>query len=174
VTCQKVTSQKVSILPCVRYKITEIRLFKPGPLPGTTWTERWLDKKLTDISDWNSSNTRNILTTEDFSSVPLELEVREFVPQKGDVVERHWHTDSGLRKSVKIPCYAIADMNKAQKAYVDYINKGGAEFFEGCLRDKNRLLRKTYSAAIVAANDPNTVSGCKTSKRFYANNLVPV
>jgi hypothetical protein len=34
-------------------------------------------------------------------------------------------------------------MNTAQKAYVDYINRGGAEFFEGCLGDKNGLLRKT-------------------------------
>jgi hypothetical protein len=155
---------KVSSLPCVRYKITEIRLFKPGRVPGLGWTERWRDMKLTNISEWKSPITRNILTTEGFTSDPLELEVREFVPQKGDELERHWYIPGGIRKSVKVPCYAIADINTAQKAYTDYINRSGAEFIKGCLDNRDELLKRTYSAAFVAANDPNTVSSRIMSK----------
>jgi hypothetical protein len=153
---------KNSNLPCVRFKITDIRLFKDGLEPGLTWTKRWPDKKLTDISEWNSITTRNIFTTEGCGLDPLKLEVREFVPQEGDVVMRHWHTDSGLRKSVKVPCYAIANMSAAREAYVKYIETGGQEFFKVCLEEKDPFLRETYIAAYKAANDSNTVSGCKT------------
>jgi hypothetical protein len=155
---------KVSNLPCVRYKVTEIRLFKPGRVPGLGWTERWVGMKLTNISEWKSPITRNILTTEGFTSASLELEVREFVPQKGDELERHWYIPGGIRKSVKVPCYAIADINTAQKAYADYINRSGAEFIKGCLENKDELLKRTYSAAFVAANDLNTVSSRIISK----------
>jgi hypothetical protein len=145
-------------LPCVRYKITEIRLFKPGQLRELLWTQRWLDLKLKDISEWASPETRRIQTTEGFSTIPLELEVRRFVPKEGDVLERHWWTRDRIRKSVPVPAFAIANINAARKAYEHYINQGGAEFFAGWLKGKDELLVKTYSAAIEAANNPNTVS----------------
>jgi hypothetical protein len=144
-------------LPCVRYKITEIRLFKPGQLPHLQWTQRWPDQKLRDISEWASPETRRIQITEGFSSVPLGLEVREFVPKEGDVLERHWWTKDRIKKSVPVPAFAIANVNASRKAYHDYINQGGAEFFKGWL-NKDELLIQTYSAAIQAANDSSTVS----------------
>lgn len=157
-TCQKVSSLKVPNLPCVRYKITEIRLFKRGQVPGFDWTQRWPDLKLKDISHWASTETRLIRTTEGYSLVPLELKVREFVPVEGDVLKRYWCVDGGIKKSVSVPCFAISDVNAAQKAYKDYINRGGAEFFKGWLHGRNELLLKTYGAAIEAGDNPNTVS----------------
>lgn len=156
-TCQKVSSLRVPHLPCVRYKITEIRIFKPGQLPELQWTQRWPDSKLKDITEWASPEIRRIRTTEGFSSVPLELEVRKFVPKEGDVLERHWWTPGRIKKSVSVPAFAISNVNAARKAYDDYINQGGAEFFNGWLKDRDELLVKTYSAAIEAANNPNTV-----------------
>ncbi len=157
-TCQKVTSLKVPNLPCVRFKITETILFKPGPVPGLEWTHRWRDMKVVDISEWRSPTTKRILTSEGFSSTPVELEVREFVPQEGDVLERHWHGPGGTKQSVKVPCFAIADMNTAKQAYIDYINQAGPEFFKGWFQGKDELLNKTYSAALATANDSMTVS----------------
>lgn len=154
---------KVSTLPCLRYKITDIQLSKPGQVPGLEWTKRWVDMKLTDITEWKSPAIRDILTTEGFSSTPLKLEVREFVPQRGDVLERHWHIGE-IRKSVKVPCYAIANVKNAQTAYLKYINSGGAEFFKGWLEGKDELIKMTYSAALVTANDSNIVSSRIMSK----------
>ena len=62
------------------------------------------------------------------------------------------------QKVGKVPAFAIANVNAARKAYDNYINQGGPEFFEGWLKKKDELLVKTYNAAMQAANDPNTVS----------------
>jgi hypothetical protein len=157
-TCQKLTNIKVSKLPCLRYKITEIRLFKPGQTTRLEWTQRWPDKKLKDIATWASPETKIIRTTEGFSSVPLKLEVREFVPLEGDVLHRHWFVSDGSKKSVPVPAYAIVNVDTAQEAYLEYINRGGPEFFKGWLKGKDDLLVRTYSAAIEASNNPGTVS----------------
>jgi hypothetical protein len=145
-------------LPCVRYKITEIRLFKPGPTPEFQWTQRWPNAKLKDISEWASSEIRRIQITEGFSSAPLELKVRKFVPKEGDVLERHWWTQDRIKKSMSVPAFAIANVNTARKGYENYICQGGAEIFKGWLKEKDELLVKTYGAAIQVANDSSTVS----------------
>jgi hypothetical protein len=53
-----------------------------------------------------------ICTTEGFSSVPLELGVRKFVPIEGDVLHRHWFTPGGIKMSVLLPSYAIAKVDQ--------------------------------------------------------------
>jgi hypothetical protein len=112
---------------------------------------------LKDITEWASPKIRRIRTTEGFSSVPLELEVRKFVPKEGDVLERYWWTQDRIKKSMSVPAFAIANVNAARRDYENYIN-GGAEFFKGWFKKKDELLVKTYSAAIQAGNDSNTVS----------------
>jgi hypothetical protein len=112
---------------------------------------------LVDISTWASDKTRSIQTTEGYSSVPLNLKVREFVPVEGDVLHRHWWTPARVKKQVLVPSYGLSNVAAAEQAYKDYINRGGAEFFKGVLNKKDRLLWETYSMAIEAANNPNTV-----------------
>jgi hypothetical protein len=121
-TCQKVTSFK---LPCVRYKFTEIRLFLPSQSPGHERTQRWPDRKLKDISNWASDHTRIICTTEGFSAASLDLEVRQFVPIEGDVLDRHWFLPGGIKKSIQIPLYAIAYVEPAKRGYIEYVNRQG-------------------------------------------------
>lgn len=127
-------------------------------MPELQWTQRWPDLKLKDISEWASPERRKIKTTEGFTSLPLELEVRRFIPRKGDILERHWWTADRVKKSVSVPAFAIADIKAARKAYEDYINNYGSEFIMGCLKGKDELLTKTYSAAFEAASNPSTVS----------------
>jgi hypothetical protein len=127
-------------------------------MPELQWTQRWPDAKLEDMSDWASPEIRRIQTTEGFSSVPLELEVRKFVPKEGDVLERYWWTQDRIKRSMSVPAFAIANVNAARRDYENYINQGGAEFFKGWLKEKDELLVKTYNAAIQAGNDSNTVS----------------
>jgi hypothetical protein len=156
-------------LPCFRYKVTEIRLFKPGQVPGFEWTERWPDKKLKNISTWASPQTRIIHTTEGFSALPLELEVREFIPVEGDVLRRHWYTSDGTKKSVDVPAYAIVNVDSARQAYIQYINQGAAEFFKGWLKDRDNLVVKTYLAAIEVASSLDAVSSSQISYLFNSN-----
>jgi len=119
---------------------------------------------LKDINTWASSETKVIHVSEGYTSTPLELVVREFKVIEGDVVYRKWVAPGGLKKSVLVPSYAIADLSAAQSAYEDYINNGGAEFFMGALDPKDKFLWMTYSMAIDTSNDMSVVS--TSSRRF--------
>jgi hypothetical protein len=148
---------KFSKLPCLRYKITDIRLFKPGQVPGMEWTHRWSNNKLNDISTWSSREVKIIQVTEGYGSKPLTLQVREFVPLEGDMLRRNWDAN-GVKKSATLPPYAIVDLVAAEKACWEYLKQGPAEFFKSVLNRKDKLLRATYDMAIETANNPEMVS----------------
>jgi len=120
------------------------------------WTTRW-SEKLDKISQWASTRTKTISITEGFCAKPLALEVAEFVPMPGDMLERSW-VAQGIKKSVYIPPYALFDIAKAESSYEDYINDRGAEFFLKALNPMDGLMRATYSAVFNTANSPETVS----------------
>jgi hypothetical protein len=73
---------KISKLSCLRYKITDIKLFKSGQAPGLEWTSRWSPTSLKDISTWESEGVKTIQVTEG-SLDPLILKVRTFMPTEG-------------------------------------------------------------------------------------------
>jgi hypothetical protein len=150
-TCKKVSKPKVSKIPCLRYRITDARLFKQGYLPGHVWTTRFQTMELNDIDNWNSTEVKTIQITYDYSPQPLTLQVRKFKPHEGDMLHRSWKHGS-VKKSVLLPPYAIASFEAAEKIYQDYINQNGSEFFASTIDRNNRLLWETMSAAIKASN----------------------
>jgi hypothetical protein len=129
--------------PCLRYRITDARLFKQGYLPGHVWTSRFQATELNDI--------KTIQITYDYSNRPLSLQVRMFKPREGDMLHRSWK-HGGVKKSVLLPPYAIASFEAAERTYQDYINQEGSKFFASIIDVNNRLLWETMSAAIKASN----------------------
>jgi hypothetical protein len=109
------------------------------------------------MSTWENSDTVTIQVSEGYTSTPLKLVVAKFKPLKGDVLERSWVTNSGVKKRVAIPAYAIKDLSAARDAYKNYINQGGAEFFQGALNPNDRFLRMTYNMAITTSNSEDLV-----------------
>lgn len=164
-TCKNVSTLKFAKLPCLRYKITEVKLFKPGQVPGLEWTSRWSNSKLDDISTWSSREIKTIHVTEGYSGKPLVLQVRQFVPLDCDRLERSW-VDQGVKKSVEVPPYALADIAVSEKALRNHISQEGACFFNGVLKNKDKLLVKTYAATIRATQDPQAVSNFCSLPRF--------
>ncbi|KAI1157156.1 hypothetical protein F4825DRAFT_467981 [Nemania diffusa] len=154
-TCLRVSNVKVWRMPCLRYKITDVRLFKPGPVKGHEWTRRWVEGVPDDISHWASPETRNVKVTEGYTDYAVELRVRQFVPQDGDSLERSWVHD-GVRKRVVIPAYAIVNLEEAKSAYSNYITKSLPESCKKILNGKDKLVMATYWAALRAARDPTT------------------
>ncbi|KAL7628686.1 hypothetical protein AAE478_000201 [Parahypoxylon ruwenzoriense] len=151
-TCLKVANVKVWRMPCLRYKITDVKLFKPGQVKGYEWTRRWVEGIPDDISQWASSETRRVKVTEGYTEQPVELRVRQFVPQDGDALERSW-VHNGTRRWVKIPPYAIVNLEEAKGTYTNYIKQGLPECCKKVLSGKERLLLVTYGAAIKASRD---------------------
>ncbi|KXJ95489.1 hypothetical protein Micbo1qcDRAFT_26801 [Microdochium bolleyi] len=154
-TCQRVSSVKIWRLPCLRYKITDVRLFKPGPVKGYEWTRRWTEGVPGDISLWDSPDTKYVRVTEGYTNHSIVLRVRRFVPQDGDSLTRTW-VANGQKREVKIPAYAIVDLDEAKNAYDDYIRSGYYECCKTILNSKAKLLHATYLMAIKAAQDPKT------------------
>ncbi|KAI0486064.1 hypothetical protein F4859DRAFT_511064 [Xylaria cf. heliscus] len=152
-TCLRVSNVKVWRMPCLRYKITDVRLFKPGQVKGHEWTRRWTEGVPDDISHWASTETRKVRVTEGYTEQAVELRVRQFVPQDGDSLERSW-VHNGVRKRVIIPAYAIVNLEEAKNAYSSYINRSLPECCKKILLGKDKLLGATYVMALKAARDP--------------------
>ncbi|KAI1279149.1 hypothetical protein F5Y07DRAFT_387680 [Xylaria sp. FL0933] len=152
-TCSRVSNVKVWRMPCLRYKITDVRLFKPGPVKGHEWTRRWVEGVPDDISHWASTDIRKVRVTEGYTKETVELRVRQFVPQDGDSLERSWVHD-GVRRRVRIPAYAIVNLEEAKNAYSAYINNSFVECCKKILFGKDKLLLGTYAAALKVTRDP--------------------
>ncbi|KAI1142703.1 hypothetical protein F5Y05DRAFT_127805 [Hypoxylon sp. FL0543] len=152
-TCLKVSNVKVWRMPCLRYKITDVKLFKPGNVKGYEWTRRWIEGIPDDISNWASSETKRVKVTEGYTEQAVELRVRQFIPQDGDKLERSWVYE-GTRRIVKIPPYAIVNLEEAKNTYNAYIGRWLPECCKKVLSGKERLLFVTYGAAIKASRDP--------------------
>ncbi|KAI1431146.1 hypothetical protein GGR50DRAFT_106078 [Xylaria sp. CBS 124048] len=154
-TCSRVSNVKIFRMPCLRFKITDVRLFKPGPVKGHEWTRRWVEGVPDDISHWASIETRIVQVTEGYTQNTVELRVRQFVPQDGDSLERSW-VYNGVRKRVAIPAYAIINLDEAKSAYSNYISRNLPECCKNVLSGKDRLLGATYFMALKVARDPKT------------------
>lgn len=144
---------KIQKPACIRYKVTDVRLYKLGQVPGLEWSQRWSNRTLKDMTTWANDKSITIQVSEGYTPTPLKLVVCEFKPVKGDVLERSWVPHGGTKKSVAIPPFAIKDLSAAKEAYMQYINNGGAEFFKGALDPKEVFLWKTYSMAISTSDD---------------------
>ena len=146
-TCKKVANNRVWRLSCLRWKITDVSLFKPGQVKGHEWTNRWKDSVVDDIGNWASSEMRTIHVTEGYTGQAVKLLVRRFLPQDGDKLERSW-VSAGVKKSVVIPPYAIVDMEAAKAAFDNYIKNGLVDCCKRLLGPKEKLLWLTYGQAI--------------------------
>lgn len=147
-TCKKVTKPKMSKLPCLRYKLADVRLFREGSFAaGREWSHRWSGQKMENIVNWASSNIKTIYVTQDYGDSAIAVQVRKFVPVQGDMLHRQW-ADGSTIKSVPIPNYAIVDMEAALHAYKDHIVNDGPKYFKSALNFKDKLLWDTYSVAI--------------------------
>ena len=142
-------------LACLRWKITDVRLFKPGQVKGHEWTNRWRDSVVDDIGSWASSDIRTISVTEGYTGRSVKLLVRRFQPQEGDRLERSW-VSGGVKKSVPIPPYAIVDMEAAKSSFDDYIKDGLVKCCEQLLGPRHEFLWKTYVLAMALMGDPCT------------------
>lgn len=159
-TCKnvKAANMKVQKPTCMRHRITDVRLYKMGQVPGLEWSQRWANRTLKEMGTWASAETITIQVSEGYTSTPLKLVVSKFKPMKGDVLERSWVSSAGVKKRVAIPSYAIKDLAAARDAYRNYINQGGAEFFKGALDPEDKFIWTTYSMAIETIHDTNVVS----------------
>ncbi|KAL2270893.1 hypothetical protein VTJ83DRAFT_264 [Remersonia thermophila] len=162
-SCKKIASSaKMYRLNCLRLKITDVKLFKPGQVKGQEWTNRWRDSVMDDIGNWESSQIRTIRVTEGYTGQSVELQVRRFRPQDGDKLKRSWVSKDGRRHEVDIPAFAIVNLDEAKAKFDHYIKDGLINCCQNFLGPQRGLLWQTYNAAIKLAKNPSTAPSEKS------------
>ncbi|POR31222.1 Uncharacterized protein TPAR_08564 [Tolypocladium paradoxum] len=154
-TCTNVANTKAGRFPCLRYKITDIKLYKPGQVPGYEWTRRWTNSITDPIQKWASSEVKVIRVSAGYSPRCIELQVRRFIPQDGDKLVRTWDY-RGMRKSVAIPPYALIDLDAAKSMYTMHIQDIMTDTIQKSLDRPQGLLCKTYLRAVRLMRHPST------------------
>lgn len=81
-----------------------------------------------------------------YSKKCIELQVREFVPQEGDKLERTW-VYQGTKKSVMVPPYALMDLEDGKTAYMKHISDAMGDTLQHIAERSSGLLKKTYIQA---------------------------
>jgi len=157
----------VYYLGCLRWKITDVKLFKPGQVKGLEWTLRWKGSVVGDIGGWASPESRTIQVTEGYTGRSVELQVRQFQPQRGDKLDRSW-VSNGQKKTKAIPAFAIVDMDAARKSFTDYIKQGLVDCCSRILGSKEQLLWRAYAIALRTMTESEA---SKAEKTLITNTL---
>ena len=146
--CQSLSKPTLVNLPCVRYKITDSRLFDKGQHPQFKWSKRWSSWKMVEIEQWRSPETKVITITQDvFGGSTFDLVCREFIPIEGDSLQRTWKKNGITQYYPRAP-YAIANMRETSNEIKRFVTNNNASSMKHFIDIKNdKLLRSTYAMA---------------------------
>ncbi|KAH9996735.1 hypothetical protein F4779DRAFT_631537 [Xylariaceae sp. FL0662B] len=136
-------------IPCLRYKLTEIVLFREG---GLGLTQRWNGVKMKDLGprDWDGGRERPLKITIGKFKCSFELVVRKFKPLPTDITWRNWVDRSKTLKRIEIEPYALANITKTAKEYKSYVYVNAQPALRQYVKNPkvDELVRKTYNAAL--------------------------
>ncbi|KAI1204573.1 uncharacterized protein F4807DRAFT_465484 [Annulohypoxylon truncatum] len=121
--CQSVNPDSKKVihrLPCLRWKLAEIVLYRDG---GLGLTKRWSGVKMKDLAprDWVDNRIRTITVIIGCRRAPMQLSVRKFTPTNGDVTWKHWVDAQGIRRRIEIEPYALANVWETARQYAKYV-----------------------------------------------------
>jgi len=140
-------------LPCLRYKVGDTVLFREGNSPSLAWSKRWGNMKIADVTGWESPEIKFIEVSHGFCQDSIKLEVRKFIPEGGDVLERKW-VDGQVRKTKRVEPYAIVNMTRAAQEVKRYISENVYSCLTTFLEDHDKLVRDTYLLAYKQSRRP--------------------
>jgi hypothetical protein len=104
-----------------------------------------------EISQWKSSTVKTIFLTQNLCDRALKVQVKEFVPLPGDVLEREWaDRQAGMMMMMKrsVPRYAIANMKATSFVIQQYVDKSVELLVKGLLCNSGPLIFQTYLMAL--------------------------
>lgn len=102
-TCQAVTVLIISKLPCLRWIITDSSLYREQSKPAQMFSKRWQSLDMVDINTWASTEVKRICLSQVYLDAPYKLEVRQFQPVEGDMLEEKWTTKDGVMNPTGSP-----------------------------------------------------------------------
>ncbi|KAI1475348.1 hypothetical protein F4774DRAFT_421648 [Daldinia eschscholtzii] len=161
-TCRDINMDSKKVihrLPCLRWKLAEVTLFREG---GLELTKRWIGTKMKDLGprDWvNNSDIRTIQMVMG-SRHPMILKVKKFTPNESDITWKYWVDSKGDKRRIDIEPYALASIWETAKRYEEYIYDYARPAVREYAQDPevDDLVRRTYQAAVDYAQRCKDVS----------------
>lgn len=140
------TTKTLSGLPCCRYIVTDATLFREQEAPYQVYSKRWQTMDIVDISDWASDEIKTVDISQIYLDAPWTVQVREFVPVEGDLLEEQW-TSQGVTRAHRIPRYGLADMNETAEMMQWWIDQNVYTYIAGTIKHTDAFFWNTYFAA---------------------------
>jgi hypothetical protein len=165
-TCQDLTCPLVVKPLCLRWIITDSSLYREQSMPYQLFSKRWQTMDLVDIKTWASNEVRLISLSQIYLNAPYSVEVREFEPVEGDMLEEKW-TTNGIIKTHRIPPYALADMEKSAAVMQAFIQDSIATYICGTVENSDLLIWQTYVFAFA-----DHAKNAKVSSWFHVNSIL--
>jgi hypothetical protein len=100
-----------------------------------------------DITHWASPEIKVVDISHVYTYIPYRAELREFVPVEGDMTTEMWTDKYGIVKQIKVPAYAIADMNKHAQMTQKFIDDSIHLYIGGTIGHLNQFFQETYKVA---------------------------
>ncbi|KAI1390458.1 uncharacterized protein F4822DRAFT_393208 [Hypoxylon trugodes] len=179
-TCQNINLESKKVihrLPCLRWKLGEVVMFRDGGLGLTT---RWHGLKMKDLGprDWTYPNDppRKIVVTIGCKRQPIELLVRRFKLIHGDITHKGWIDKNGVQRRIEIPPYALASIHETVKQYKKYVFCNARIAIDEYAHKEgvDPLVQKTYAAALEYAIEleqqhPSPANGDDVNPSVFLN-----
>jgi len=115
---------------------------------------------IVEITEWASPEVKTITITQGVGETSYQVQVKEFVPQDGDSLERKWKS-GGVQKSHRCAPYAIANMKDAALILKRFVDENIAITISDAVDRNDKLLRPAYDIALNLAQH-SQVSPCRT------------
>lgn len=142
-TCLKVdkTSKKtIHNIPCLRFKLTSVVIYRAG---GLQLTERFTHTEVKDVASFGP--TFEMKMSQGLCRKPVTLRIREFVPKQGDVLHRKFASNGGDKSIVEIPPFCLQDVGKTAKDFTQYILANSLDGLEEAGMGEPEIVRRTLA-----------------------------
>ncbi|KAL5336518.1 hypothetical protein BJX70DRAFT_280610 [Aspergillus crustosus] len=145
-TCQRAHQSKApSIwkLPCLRWIITDVSLYREQEMPYQLFSRRWQSMDLINITDWASPEVKTITVSQIYVKAPYNVQVRKFIPAEGDMLDLTWASGPYVRRH-RMPQYALADMEGAAETLQWLTSNYVGRYIKDTVGELDLLVWTTY------------------------------
>ncbi|KAL2866698.1 uncharacterized protein BJX67DRAFT_124028 [Aspergillus lucknowensis] len=145
-TCQRALQSKalsIRKLPCLRWIITDVSLYREQDMPCQLFSRRWQSMDLIDITDWASHEVKTITLSQICVNAPYNVQVREFVPMEGDMLESTWRSGPFVRRH-RMPMYALVDMESTATTLKSLTERYVGQYIVETVGNLDSLIWTTY------------------------------
>ncbi len=135
------TKKAIHQLPCLRYRLQKIVMYRPG---GLGITHRFGHTEIVDLFDYSDADMRTLLIDQGICKNPIHLIVRRFNAAKGDKLAREYAEGDRIREYSLAP-FCLSDVEKTASYFKRYLQENALDTLTYAVRDSDEFIRETYS-----------------------------